>query len=34
MLKKAEPRTPHFLNLKQDIVAMSQKQKQGLKHVI
>ena len=25
--KKAEPRTPHLLNLNQDIVAWSQKQK-------
>jgi hypothetical protein len=33
-LKKAEPKTPHFLSLKQDIVAWSQKEKCGLKYVI
>ena len=30
--KKAEPKTPHFLSLNQDIVAWSQKQKCGLKY--
>jgi len=32
--KKAEPKTPHFLSLKQDIVALSQEEKWGLKYVI
>jgi hypothetical protein len=32
--KKAEPKTPHFLSLNQDIVALSQEQKCGLKYVI
>ena len=32
--KEAEPRTPHFLSLNQDIVALSQEQKCGLKYVI
>jgi hypothetical protein len=32
--KKAEPRTPHFLRLKQDIVVCSQEQKCGLKYVM
>jgi hypothetical protein len=32
--KKAEPKTPHFLSLHQNIVAGSQKQKCGLKYVI
>jgi hypothetical protein len=32
--KKAEPRTPHFLSLNQDIVAWSQEEKCGLKYVI
>ena len=32
--KKAEPRTPHFLSLNQDIVVYSQEQKCGLKYVI
>jgi hypothetical protein len=32
--KKAEPGTPHFLSLNQDIVAWSQKEKCGLKYVI
>jgi hypothetical protein len=31
--KKAEPRTPHFLSLNQDIVSWSQGEKCGLKHV-
>ncbi len=30
--KKAEPRTPHFLSLNQDIVAWSQEEKCGLKY--
>jgi len=30
--KKAEPRTPHFLSLNQDIVAWSQKVKCALKY--
>jgi len=30
--KKAEPRTPHFLSLNQDIVARSQTGKWGLKY--
>jgi hypothetical protein len=29
--KKAEPRTPHFLSLNQDIVALSQEEKFRLK---
>ena len=29
--KKAEPKTPHFSSLKQDIVALSQEAKWGLK---
>jgi hypothetical protein len=29
--KKAEPKTPHFLGLNQDIVASSQDEKCGLK---
>jgi hypothetical protein len=32
--KKAEPRTPHFFSLNQDIVASSQEEKWGLKYVI
>jgi len=32
--KKAEPKTPHFLSLNQDIVASSQEEKCGLKYVI
>jgi hypothetical protein len=32
--KKAEPKTPHFLSLKQDIVARSQDEKCRLKYVI
>jgi len=32
--KKAEPRTPHFLSLNQDIVAWSQEEKCGLKYVM
>ena len=32
--KKAEPKTPHFLSLNQDIVFWSQKQKCGLKYEI
>jgi hypothetical protein len=32
--KKAEPKTPHFLSLNQDIVVRSQGQKCGLKYVI
>ena len=32
--KKAEPKTPHFLSLNQDIVVWSQEQKCGLKYVI
>jgi len=32
--KKAEPKTPHFLSLKQDMVACSQEGKWGLKYVI
>jgi hypothetical protein len=32
--KKAEPATPHFLSLNQDIVARSQEVKCGLKYVI
>jgi len=32
--KKAEPRTPYFLGLNQDIVVWPQKQKCGLKYVI
>jgi hypothetical protein len=32
--KKAEPMTPHFLSLNQDIVARSQKQECGLKYEI
>jgi len=32
--KKAEPRTPHFLSLNQNIVAWSQEEKCGLKYVI
>jgi hypothetical protein len=32
--KKAEPRTPHFLSLNQDIVAGSQEQKCRLKYVM
>ena len=32
--KKAEPKTPHFLSLNQDIVARPQMQKCGLKYVI
>jgi len=31
--KKAEPKTPHFLSLNQDIVAWSQEEKCGLKYV-
>ena len=31
---KAEPRTPHFSSLNQDIVGWSQKEKCGLKYVI
>jgi len=33
-MKKAAPRTPHFLSLNQDIVAWSQKAKCALKYVI
>jgi hypothetical protein len=33
-MKKAEPKTPHFLSLNQDIVAGSQREKCGLKYVI
>ena len=32
--KKAEPKTPHFLSLNQDIVPWSQDEKCGLKYVI
>ena len=32
--KKAEPGTPHFLSLSQDIVAGSQEEKCGLKYVM
>ena len=32
--KKAEPRTPHFLSVNQDIVDRSQKEKWGLKYVM
>ena len=32
--KKAEPQTPHFLSLNQDIVARSQEEKCGLKYVM
>jgi hypothetical protein len=32
--KKAEPKTPHFLSLKQDIVVCSYEEKCGLKYVI
>jgi hypothetical protein len=32
--KKAEPKTPHFLSLNQDIVAGSQEEKCGLKYVM
>jgi hypothetical protein len=32
--KKAEPRTQHFLSLKQDIVSGSQREKCGLKYDI
>ncbi len=32
--KKAEPKTPHFLSLNQDIVAWSQDEKCRLKYVI
>jgi len=32
--KKAEPVTPHFLDLNQDIVACSQVEECGLKYVI
>jgi len=32
--KKAEPRTPHFLSLNQDIVAWSQNEKCRLKYVM
>ena len=32
--KKAEPRTPHFPGLSQDIIAWSQEGKWGLKYVI
>jgi hypothetical protein len=32
--KKAEPRTPHFLSLNQDIVAWSQEKKCGLKYTV
>jgi len=32
--KKAEPKTPHFLSLSQDIVGSSQDEKCGLKYVI
>ena len=32
--KKAEPMTPHFLSLKQDMVAYSQEGKWGLKYDI
>ena len=32
--KEAEPRTPHFLSLTQDIVAQSKSQKCGLKYVM
>jgi hypothetical protein len=33
-MKNTEPRTPHFLNLNQDIVASSQDEKCGLKYDI
>jgi len=33
-MKKAEPKTPHFLSLNPDIVAWSQGEKCGLKYVI
>jgi hypothetical protein len=33
-MKKAEPKTPHFLSLNQDIVDGSQEQKCELKYVI
>jgi len=32
--KKAEPKTPHFLSLNQDIVPWSQDEKCGLKYVM
>jgi len=32
--KKAEPKTPHFLSLNQDIVAWSQEEKCKLKYVM
>jgi hypothetical protein len=32
--KKAEPKTPHFLNLTQDIVASPQEAKCGLKYAM
>ena len=32
--KKAEPKTPHFLSLNQDIVASPQDEKCGLKYVM
>ena len=32
--KKAEPRTPHFLTINQDIVVWSQEEKWGLKYVM
>ena len=32
--KKAEPKTPHFLSLKQDIVGWLQVEKWGLKYVM
>ena len=32
--KKAEPGTPHFLSLNQDIVVCSQEEKCGLKYVM
>jgi hypothetical protein len=32
--KKAEPKTPHFFRLNQDIVASPQDEKCGLKYVI
>ena len=31
-IKNAEPKTPHFLSLNQDIVAWSQEEKCGLKY--
>jgi hypothetical protein len=34
LIKKAEPKTPHFLGLTQDIVTCSQKEKWGLKYGI